>query len=181
MKERWPLAVLAAILALAAFAAGIFFSRPPAEHAAQATEPSAATLEQLFTTPFPDLAGREQQLDQWRGKPLVVNFWATWCPPCLQEMPAFSRLQEKHPDVQFVGIAADSLENVRDFVAKNRLAYPLLVAPDGGMALMTALGNMRSGLPFTVTLGTDGKVRHIRLGTLSEAETEAFIAELKPR
>lgn len=180
MKRGALLGVGAALAALA-FAAGMLLSRPapaPADTAPQ-TAPEAAG--RLFAATLADPAGQPLALSRWRGKPVIVNFWATWCPPCLKEIPAFSRLQEKYPQVQFVGIAVDTAENVRDFVAKQKLSYPVLLATDEVIELMPALGNSRNGLPFTLVVDAGGKVRHTRLGALSEAETEQIIAELSHR
>jgi len=141
--------------------------------------PPQAAIERLLGTPLLDSAGKELTLARWRGRPLVVNVWATWCPPCLTEMPVFSRLQEKHRDIQFVGIAIDTIQNVETFAASRSISYPLLVGTEGVMSLMAKLGNDRNGLPFTLAIDATGQVRHIRLGGLSEAETESLIASLK--
>lgn len=178
MKRRL-LAIGAVItLLLVSFAAGRYLSAPAKPGTGGSPQPGAAAIEKLLTTAFTDPAGRPATLSHLRGKPLIVNFWATWCPPCLQEMPVFSRLQEKHPNVQFVGIAADTAENVREFSAKHKLSYPLLVASDGAIPLMAELGNNRNGLPFTLSIDANGQPRHAKLGGLSESETESIIADL---
>ncbi|MGE5489783.1 MAG: TlpA family protein disulfide reductase [Actinomycetota bacterium] len=178
MKQRWTLIGAGVVLALAAFAAGLLYSRPAATPP-QAGLPSQAVVEKLLDTPLIDAAGKQTTLAHWRGKPLLVNFWATWCPPCLVEMPAFSRLQEKHTGVQFVGIAVDTAENVQKFSAAKPVSYPLLVGSESVMPLMGPLGNNRNGLPFTLILDGSGQVRHVRLGGLSEAEAENLISTLK--
>ncbi|HZX32831.1 MAG TPA: TlpA disulfide reductase family protein [Rhodocyclaceae bacterium] len=178
MKQRWALIGAGVILALAAFAAGLFLSRPAAPPV-QAELPAPEAVQKLFDTPMLDAAGQRTSLARWKGKPLLVNFWATWCPPCLVEMPAFSRLQEKHNDVQFVGIAVDSAENVQKFSAAKPVSYPLLVGGENVMPLMAQLGNNRNGLPFTLILDGNGQVRHIRLGGLSETEAEKLISSLR--
>ena len=78
---------------------------------------------------LPDMEGKSQALAQWRGKVLVVNFWATWCSPCLKEIPEFVRMQDKfgNQGLQFVGIAIDNPVKVREFAAKYRMNYPVLV------------------------------------------------------
>lgn len=183
MSRRWLSIGIAVALGAAAFLAGRFAAGPqpeaPAAGAAAASMPSRAALDRLFAATLADPAGKPVRLGDWRGQPMLVNFWATWCPPCLREMPAFSRLQEKHPGVRFVGIAADSVDNVRAFVAKNPISYPIVLPPDGGIGLMSELGNLRGGLPFTIAVDSAGNARHVRLGGLSEQETEAIVVELE--
>lgn len=177
MRQRWLLFGAAAVLLLLSFAAGIYFSQQGRGRPA-ANQPDGASIEKLLTTSFTEPSGRATTLSHLRGKPLIVNFWATWCPPCLKEMPVFSRLQEKYPSVQFVGIAADTLGNVQLFVANRKLSYPVLVAADGAVSLMAELGNNRNGLPFTLSIDAEGRPRHSKLGALSETETERIIADL---
>lgn len=176
MRQRRLLFGAVAILLLASFAAGIHFSQR--QDASGPPQPGKTAVEKLLTTPFTDPGGRKATLLDFRGKPLIVNFWATWCPPCLKEMPLFSNLQEKHPNVQFVGIAADTPDNVQKFVAKHKLSYPVLVGSDDIVSLMAELGNSRNGLPFTLSIDTEGRLRHSKLGGLSETETERIISDL---
>lgn len=178
MRQRWFLAG-AATLVLAAFAAGFFLSRPAGTPPRPEIAPEA--IARLFATPFPDLAGTVHTLEEWRGKPLVVNYWATWCPPCLREMPIFSRAQEQHPGIRFVGIAVDTDQNVREFAAKTSVSYAILLGSKDAFPLMVNLGNFRRGLPFTVAFDATGKLRHVFLGALDEAETARLIATLEPR
>lgn len=179
MTGRRALVGAGLLLALAAFAAGLFLSRSNSPPLAAPQLPPQAATERLLGAPLVEPAGKGTTLARWQGKPLVVNFWATWCPPCLTEMPVFSRLQEKHPGIQFVGIAVDTSENVINFGASHRISYPLLVATDGIMSLMADLGNDMNGLPFTVAIDAAGHIRHVRLGGLSEADTENLIASLR--
>lgn len=176
-QRRLLFGAAVAVLLLASFAAGLYFSQRPKGDSGSA-QPESAAIEKLLTTPFTDLSGSKTTLSHLKGKPLIVNFWATWCPPCLKEMPVFSNLQEKHPNVQFVGIAADTMDNVQNFVAKQKLSYPILIAADGVVSLMAELGNSRNGLPFTLSIDANGRPRHSKLGGLSETETERIIAEL---
>jgi len=125
----------------------------------------------LHTLTLPDLAGQAQNLSHYLGKPLLVNFWATWCAPCVKEMPALDALARRYPGVQFLGIGIDTAANMRDFVAKVPVAYPLLVAGYEGVDLLRALGNSAGGLPFTVLFDASGQpVRQI----LGEVDMEAL-------
>ena len=126
----------------------------------------------LLAATLPDLRGERQAMAQWKGNVLVVNFWATWCPPCLKEIPEFIRMQAALRDrrVQFVGIAIDDPHKVADFAAKMGINYPVLVAETEGISLARAAGNRLGGLPFTVVIDRQGKTARIELGTLDEAK-----------
>lgn len=179
MNKRWLLAGAATALGAAAFAAGIFLSRPPPPPIKPTVTPQA--VERLLATRFATPDGRTQTLGEARGKPMIVNFWATWCPPCLKEMPIFSLYQERHPEIRFIGIAADTDDNVREFAAKSNYSYPLLLGSRDAFSLMAELGNMRRALPFTIGLDASGHLRHVVLGGMNEAETEKLITSLAPR
>jgi thiol-disulfide isomerase/thioredoxin len=134
-------------------------------------------VDALLASTLPDLEGRPWQLSQWRGKVLVINYWASWCPPCIEEMPMFSRLHEQHAaqGVQFVGIGLDETEKMQTFAKVNRIAYPLLAGgtnPNGSPALTVR------GLPYTVVLGRDGKVAFSRYGSVDEATLAPLLRRL---
>lgn len=132
----------------------------------------------FYANTFPGLDDRQVGLDRYLGKPLVLNFWATWCPPCVKEMPDLEALHQKHRDVQFVGLAVDTAANVRKFGEKVQVSYPLLVAGHGGIKLMRDLGNKNGGLPFTVVFDKDGRITRQILGQVKPAELERLIGEL---
>lgn len=137
----------------------------------------------LLALTLPDLAGTPQALGQWKGKILVVNYWATWCPPCKEEMPAFSRIHEKYAanGVQFVGISIDSAEKVKKFQSASPVRYPLLLGSMENMQTTVDLGNAAQGLPFTVILDRQGEVYSTKLGKLPESVLEErLMALLKP-
>lgn len=134
--------------------------------------PGAALLAQTY----PDPQGKPQPLAQWKGKPLVVNFWATWCPPCVKEMPELDELHKRHPQAALLGLAVDTAANVVKFVSKVPVSYPLLVAGPGIIDLMRKLGNGPGGLPFTVVLGADGGIRKQILGPVDIAELDRLLS-----
>lgn len=137
----------------------------------------------LLALTLPDPAGTPQALAQWRGKVVVANFWATWCPPCLKEIPGFAQVSRKYADqgVQFVGISIDSVEQVQRFQAEQAVPYPLLIGSAQTLQMAADLGNPAQALPFTLILDRHGEIRNIKLGTLTEADLEAKIqALLKP-
>ena len=131
---------------------------------------------------LPDLDGREQPLAQWRGKVLIVNFWATWCAPCREEMPQFIETQARDASkgLQFVGIAVDQVDKVREFAKEIRLNYPALIGGFGAIELSRALGNDLAALPFTIVLDRDGRVAHTQLGPLKPARLDTLLRELLP-
>ncbi|QEI05061.1 TlpA family protein disulfide reductase [Pigmentiphaga aceris] len=103
--------------------------------------------------------GTPASMATWRGKVMVVNFWATWCPPCVDEMPDLDRLQTQFGTrAQIVGIGIDSAKNINEFTKKVPVSYPLLVAGVTGSELSRELGNTTGGLPFTVLIDANGRV-----------------------
>ncbi len=120
----------------------------------------------LFDHSFPDIDGKQFAMRGFLGKPVVVNFWATWCPPCVREMPDIDALRAKYPGIQFLGLGIDIASNVRIFLQKVHVSYPLLLAGNGGIALMRPLGNTAGGLPFTVVFDAQGQVVHKVLGQI---------------
>jgi thiol-disulfide isomerase/thioredoxin len=131
--------------------------------------PVNAAVSSLLNQTLPDSQGKSQQLAQWKGKILLVNFWATWCPPCVAEMPELTALQSDlaGKNVQILGIGIDSPSNIKEFSSKYKIGYPLLVAGMVGTELSRQLGNQAGGLPFTVIIDTKGQIKKIYLGRLN--------------
>lgn len=131
----------------------------------------------LLALTLNDLAGKPQPIAQWNGKVRVINYWASWCPPCVEEMPAFSRLQERYAaqGVQFIGIGMDEVEKMQAFVQKTPVAYPLLV---GVTSRSDNPGLSVRGLPYTVVLDRSGKVVFSLYGSVKESELEAVIRQV---
>jgi thiol-disulfide isomerase/thioredoxin len=129
---------------------------------------------------FPDLNGRMRDLAEWRGKVLVLNFWATWCAPCREEIPMLVQAREAYAPqgVEIVGIAIDNAAKVREFTANTPISYPVLVADGSGLDLVRALGNSAGGLPYTVFVDQDGRPARSRLGALTRAELDAILSQM---
>ncbi|MCG3185585.1 MAG: Thiol-disulfide oxidoreductase ResA [Rhodocyclaceae bacterium] len=178
--------LLLAAIAIAAAALGLWFGQrqhPPPSAPNVASETELQAVERLFELVLPDADGQTRPFSQWRGKVLVVNFWATWCPPCREEMPAFSRLHTRYADrgVQFVGLAIDEAEKVRAFRRETGTSYPLLIGNSGTLGLAGLLGNAAQGLPFTIALDRQGRLIGRKLGVWKEAELERLLqAQLAP-
>lgn len=108
-------------------------------------------------------------MQQFAGKPLLLNFWATWCPPCVEELPLLSQFQEKQRSRgwQVLGLAVDQPSAVRTWLARSPLTFPVAMAGLGGTDLSKQLGNLTGGLPFSVVLGADGALLHRKAGQLT--------------
>ena len=165
---------LLTLIALFALGAGYLISRGQLPK-------NTAAVEELLAVSLEDAGGKTQALRQWQGKLLVVNFWATWCPPCLQEMPGFSRLNRKLSEkgVQFVGIGIDSPQKIRDFAGYAPVSYPLLIGAADTLGIARKLGNSSEGLPYTVVIDQKGGLLATRLGSWNEAELEKFLGEIQ--
>ena len=138
---------------------------------AQTTAAAGNAVEQLFSMQLTDPTGAALPMSQFRNKSLVVNFWATWCPPCVEEMPELSEMANEFAGkgIEFVGIAIDQPANVSKFLQKLPVSYPIAIAGSAGLAMVTALCNSQGGLPFTLVLAPDGQVRERYLGKVEMA------------
>jgi len=134
----------------------------------------------LFALSLPNEAGKLQSLGQWRGKVLVVNFWATWCAPCREEMPEFIRAQSRYgpQGLQFVGIAVDDADKVERFAKELGLNYPALIGGYGAVELSKTLGNRLAALPFTIVLDRQGSIFLTQLGPIKPNQLQSIIDKL---
>ena len=183
MKERslWVVGlVIASLSALAGFK--LSSERPSSALASDAMNPSHLTVGLQTTTDIKiqDLSGHQRTLTEWNGKVLVVNFWATWCPPCVTEIPGFVELQTKYGSrgLQFVGIALDEVIATAKFSRDRGINYPVLVGEDNVAQLMRGYGNAIGALPFTVVFNRAGKIVHIHQGEWSSVDALAVIQPL---
>ncbi|MDQ7969889.1 MAG: TlpA disulfide reductase family protein [Oxalicibacterium faecigallinarum] len=137
--------------------------------------PDSPEVANLFAHKMEDVAKRKHNLSSYQGKTLIVNFWATWCAPCVEEMPELVELQTEYSTdkLQVLGISIDSPNNVKEFAEKYKISYPLLLAGMLGTELARSFGNPSGGLPFTVLITPSGAVKKTYLGRLNMAELRA--------
>lgn len=178
MNRSLRYSLLLILVSTLAATAGYFFGRPqavtlpPPEGAPTADAPA-----RLMALALPDLEGKTQALSQWRGKVLVVNFWATWCPPCVEEMPDLQRVRDEYRarGVEIIGVGIDNAAKIREFRDRLGITLPLLVAGVGGTELGRELGNQAGVLPYTVLVATDGKIVQRKIGQVKPAELRAWL------
>jgi thiol-disulfide isomerase/thioredoxin len=151
--------------------------------AAPAAGPTSIAPSALYAASFRDEAGQSQSLGQYQGRLLVLNFWATWCAPCREEMPGFARLHQRWRDhgVQFLGLSAEDGERVARFGRELAIPYPLWTGGDEVGELARRLGNRLGVLPHTAILSPQGEVLEVRAGTYTEAELERRLTAYAPK
>jgi thiol-disulfide isomerase/thioredoxin len=148
-------------------------SNAPSEAAAPPAPQLAATLPEFS---LGNLAGEQQSIRSWPGKPLLINFWATWCAPCLREIPMLKELQTARPDMQVVGIAIDKRDAVAEFAGKMDFNYAILIGQSEAWAAASALGVNIFALPFTVFAAADGSLIGVHTGELHAEHLARFRA-----
>ena len=132
------------------------------------------TVEKLPEFSLANLDGAQQSIQSWPGKPLLINFWATWCGPCLREIPMLKELQTARPDMQVVGIAIDKPDLVTKFAGEQQFNYAILVGQNEAWQAASALGVNIFALPFTVFTASDGSILGVHTGELHAEHLAAF-------
>ena len=181
---------LALSLLLASAAAGFWFYRlhhhasvyvaPGAPRAPRGSTGAPAfgrkTPERVPDLILPDAQGRQHSLSEWTDRPLMVNFWATWCEPCQREIPLLKELRREHAGngLEIVGIAIDSADSVSKYAADHAMGYPILMGERGGLEAAAAFG-MDAVLPFTVFADARGRIVSLRIGELHRDEAELIL------
>ena len=132
----------------------------------------------FFDAKFNDVSGKTIDLSVLRGKTVVVNFWSTWCPPCVEEMPMFNDVQSQwqNKNVVFVGIAADQAGNVKSFLKKTPVNYPIVVGEQSSIDLARELGNRYDAVPFTVIINPQQHISSRHAGTYARKDLETDLA-----
>jgi thiol-disulfide isomerase/thioredoxin len=144
-----------------------------------------APVKQTSPTPLPDInlpdvSGNLHSISEWQGKILIINFWATWCPPCRKEMPEFMVLQEQYASkgLQFIGIAVDDQEPVEEYLTTTKINYPILIGGVTSIALAHQLGNSIDAVPFTLVINWQGQIIHRQPGEFSREKIMEIITPL---
>lgn len=129
---------------------------------------------------LPDLDGMVRAIAEWRGRVILLNFWATWCSPCREEIPILIDLQERLADqgLQVVGVALEQAEQVRDFANELKINYPVLVGEQEVVRITLEYGNDIGALPYTAIIDRDGRIVFVKRGPVSGPEAEAIINAL---
>lgn len=140
-------------------------------------------IEEILIRPefaMADLDGKTRNIKDWDGKVILLNFWATWCPPCLKEIPSFIELQEQYGDqgFQIIGIAVDNEEAVRDYMSEVKINYPIMVAEFEAIGLSSRYGNRMGALPYSVIINRKGEISDKITGELSKIKAEKILEKL---
>jgi len=160
--------VLVASVALAAAGAGAWWSQRRLQ-----LQPALDEAQEAFwLSEFDGPNGEKVRVADFRGRPLLVNFWATWCPPCVEELPMLNAFQKTQAvrGWQVLGLAVDQPSAVRGFMKKLPLDFPVGMAGFGGTELSRTLGNPAGALPFSVVFGASGQLHHRKLGKLTDTD-----------
>lgn len=173
---------LYALAAVATSAVGLAWKqrdRDPAETASTPAAPPPAAdpaLADFWQHEYDTPTGTRLATRSLQGKPLVLNFWATWCGPCVKEMPELDRFaHDMAPQGwQVLGLAIDKADAVRTFLQTTPVRFPIAVAGMGGLGLVQALGNTNGGLPFTLILDAKGRVMHRKMGATHYEELQGL-------
>ncbi|KWE75497.1 redoxin [Burkholderia ubonensis] len=181
MKRMLTLAVVAAVAVAGGLAAGHWFRGGPAENVADAAAPVPGdAVARLWAAALTDADGKPATLASFKGQKVVVNFWASWCGPCVQEMPELVALSHEYRQkgIRFIGIGVDSGQNVKNFLQKVKVDYPVFVSGYAGADLARNFGNTAGALPFTVVIDEHGKIRETKLGQIQPAELKKTLDAL---
>ncbi|GHT82649.1 thioredoxin [Betaproteobacteria bacterium] len=147
------------------------------------TNATAEATAAVLTLKLPDPQGAVQDMAHWQGKIIVANYWATWCPPCREEIPDLSASADEFSaaPVQFVGISIDTAAKVQDFGREHAISYPLLIASRQVLDDTASFGNTLRALPFTLIIDRHGVVRHTHIGRVARktltTQIRALLAE----
>ena len=169
-RRQW---IMIGGISLLALLAGVFSSQWISQ-TGLASDPS---IKAFFANPWQTPDGKPANSENWRGKVLVLNFWASWCPPCVEEMPALDRIAQEYAskNVLIVGIGIDSPSKIREFLQKTPVSYPIVLGGLEGSNLSKQMGNTQGALPYTVVINSKGKSIYTKLGKISEEELKKAI------
>lgn len=174
-NRRLLIGLLAFVALCAGLVSALYFEQQARETDVRLAVPDFRPQFQL-----PDLNGKTREISEWDGSVIVLNFWATWCPPCLEEIPEFVKLQSEWASkgVQFVGVAIDEVAAVTEYVQQQPINYPLLMGGMEGVALSQRYGNRVGALPYTVVIDRQGRVVFHRAGAVAMDQMRLIVGPL---
>lgn len=163
-----------------AFGAGNYVMKLIQSSSDEVKEAAAMVSQMRPVFNLPDLQGKVRSIAEWDGQVVVLNFWATWCPPCKKEMPAFIELQEQYgtQGLQFVGVALDDAVKVENFIETMGVEYPILVGGDDALAVSSQYGNSYGALPYTAVIARDGTITATYRGEVTKKQIESDLEKL---
>ena len=169
-RRQW---IMISGISLLALLAGVFSSQWISQ-TGLASDPS---IKAFFANSWQTADGKSANSENWRQKVLIVNFWASWCPPCVEEMPTLDKIAQDYAskNVLIVGIGIDSPSNIREFLEKTHVSYPIVIGGLEGSNLAKQMGNTQGALPYTVIINQKGKSIFTKLGKISEEELRKVI------
>ncbi len=177
MRTAWTITGLAAVAGVA-LGVGYYLSggggEPPGPPPAAA--PVVPDQRPLFS--LADAAGVQRSIAEWDGRALMINFWATWCPPCRREIPLLNTLRDRHAPQGFevIGVAVDFREDVLRYMETTPIHYPILIGEQEGLDVVKAFGLATLGFPFTVFTDTRGRIVTIHVGELHANQADVILS-----
>lgn len=171
-------ALIFAVIMMFAGISGFALQRHLAEDASSIATTVTDTLRPEFA--MTDLDGKLRDIKEWDGKIVMLNFWATWCAPCMKEIPDLIELQNHYGQqgLQIIGIAIDNEDTVRQFAEEIGINYPVMVSEQAAIELSNRYGNHIGGLPFTAVINRNGEITNTITGALNLQSTEKILSAL---
>jgi len=178
LKKQFPLLLLLGIIGLVSLLIG--FGASYLRHQESSTALSPEVYPALLATAWNDPQAQPIDTSSWKNKTLVINFWGSWCPPCVEEMPLLAKMSTESDasKVQFIGIGIDSPSNIREFLSKTPVPYQIALGGLEGSNWGKKLGNEQGALPYTVIISPNGSKVFSKLGKLTEDDVNNSILKI---